>query len=174
MTLPTRLLGAVAVAATTASLAIPGVASAKAGDKTFQQTYPLASKVCANVAAGKAKRLQKFAPQVLADCAALQNGFTAAQAMVLAARAAIEPQLAADRAALTAACPKPPAKRPLCRHARETDEPAIAVLARQQHHAARRYFRKIEANRRKFWRAIRALPGEGHAHEDAPIAEQEI
>ena len=55
MTLPRRQLGAVAVLASAISLAVPGVASAtgtKAGDRTFQQTYPLASKVCASVAAG--------------------------------------------------------------------------------------------------------------------------
>jgi hypothetical protein len=172
MTLPSRLLGAAAVAATTASLAVPGVAGAKAGDSTLQQTYPVASRVCANVAAGKArKRLQRFAPQVLADCSALQTAFTAAQSAVLAARASIEAQAAADRAALAAACPASIAGKPPCPSKRAQEQDALAALHRLQVQAARRYWRAVEAGRHRFWHAIRALPGEHHARADTPIAE---
>jgi hypothetical protein len=171
MTLPTRLLGATAVAATTASLAIPAVAGARAGDLTFQQTYPVASRVCANVAAGKAKRLQKFAPKVLADCSTLQASFTLAQSTVLAARAVIDSQVAADRAAFAVACPTAVAAKPPCpsKHAQEQD--ALASLRRLQMQNARAYWRAVETARRRFWHAIHALPGQRHAHEDAPIAE---
>jgi hypothetical protein len=171
MTLPPRLLGAAAVAVTTASLAIPSAAGAKAGDRTFQQTYPVASRVCENVAAGKSKRLKRFTPQVLADCAALQSGFTAAQSTVLATRAAIASAIAADRTTIAVACPPPLAGRPACEQTRHAETLAITALRRQQVHAARRFYRTVEANRLRFWKAIRALPGERNVREDAPIAE---
>jgi len=173
MTLPTRLVGALAVAATAASLAIPSAASARAGDRTFQQTYPVASPLCAEVAAGKRKHLQRFAPRVLADCARLQNGFTAAQSVVLSARASLEGALATDRAAIAAACPPPMIGRPPCERIRDSESLAIAALQRQRVDAARRYFRTIEAHRRIFWRAIHALPGEGRLPADLPIAEHD-
>src|SRR5438552_2548299 len=51
--MPKRLLGATAITATVAALALPAIASAttRAGDKTFQQTYPVASRLCTEVAA---------------------------------------------------------------------------------------------------------------------------
>lgn len=174
MTLPTRLVGIVAVTAAIAPLAVPSAAGARAGDRTFQQTYPVASQLCANVAAGKAKHLKRFAPQVLADCAVLQNAFNAAHSTVLAARAATAVAITADRAVIAAACPKPLTHRPLCDRTRDPELRAIAALERQQIRAARRYYRTIEANRRIFWRAIRALPGERRVREDAPIAEQPV
>jgi hypothetical protein len=172
MTLPTRLLGAVALAATGASLAIPSVAGAKAGDQTFQQTFPVASPLCAKVAAGKSKRLKPFTAQVLADCATLQSEFTLAQSTVLAARAANAAQIAADRVTLTASCP-PGTPKLVCRHRRRQARDAIIELQRRQVRAARRYYRTIEADRRRFWTAIRALPGERRVREDAPITEQD-
>ncbi|TMK23633.1 MAG: hypothetical protein E6G62_11480 [Actinobacteria bacterium] len=171
MTLPRRQLGAVAVLASAISLAVPGVAGAtgpKAGDRTFQQTYPLASKVCASVAAGtEGKHLKRFAAQVLADCTALQSGFTAAQSTVLAARVA--QQIAADRAATMAACPKPNDQPPVCLQTRRQNNAALVTLKHQLVRAAHRYYRTIEASRDRFWKAIRALPGEGHVHEDEPV-----
>ena len=173
MTLPRRLLCAVAVSASAISLAVPAVAGAafpKAGDRTFQQTYPLASRLCASVAAGtEGKHLKRFATQVLADCTALQSNFTSAQSTVLAARAAITTQIAADRAATAAACPKPKDQQPLCLQTRRQKNAAIVTLRHQLIRAAHRYYRTIEASRDHFWKAIRALPGEGHVHEDAPI-----
>ena len=173
MTLPRRQLGAVAVLASAISLAVPGVAGAtgtKAGDRTFQQTYPLASKVCASVAAGtEGKHLKRFAAQVLADCTALQSAFTAAQSTVLAARVALTAQIAADRAATTAACPTPNDQRPVCLQTRRQNKAALVTLRHQLVRAAHRYYRTIEASRDRFWKAIRALPGEGHVHEDEPV-----
>jgi hypothetical protein len=168
-----RMAAAVAALAATAALALPAAAGAKAGDRTFQQTYPMASLLCAKVAAGtEGKHLKRFATQVLADCTALQSGFTAAQSTVLAARAALTPQIVADRAAITAACPTPGAQSAPCVHARSINELAIHKLRHQLRHASRRYWRTIELNRRHFWNAIRGLPGERRVHQDLPIAEQ--
>ncbi|HEV7584715.1 MAG TPA: hypothetical protein VGO14_02945 [Solirubrobacteraceae bacterium] len=169
MTLPTRLTGAIAIAATAGSLAIPSVAGAKAGDRTFQQTYPLASRVCTEVAAGQRKHLQRFAPQIAADCALLQAGFTSAQTTILAARTAITGAIAADRAVVTAACPPPMVGKTACENTRHTESVAIGVLRHQLIAAARRYYVAIETNRHAFWHAIHALRGAAHLRSDAPI-----
>jgi hypothetical protein len=171
MARPTRFAG-VAALATGVALALPGGAGAKAGDRSFQQTFPVASQLCANVAAGKGgKRLKRFASRVLAQCATLESTFTTAQSAVLAARAALTPQIAADRAVIVAACPTPTTPSAACLQARAVNKPAIKALRRQLVRAAHRYYRTIEAARLRFWRAIRALPGERHVHADAPIAE---
>jgi hypothetical protein len=170
MTLPTRMVGAVAVAATTVSLAIPGVAGAKAGDKTFQQTYQIASKLCARVAAGtEGKHLKRFAASVMADCTTLESSFAIARSRVLAARATLAPQIAADRAVITAACPLPNDQQPACVQTRTQFESAIDVLRRRLVHAVHHYYRAVEAARDRFWNAIREIPGERHIFEDLPI-----
>jgi hypothetical protein len=173
MSLPTRPLGVILAAATAASLAVPAAAGAKAGDRAFQQTYPGATRLCTEVAAGKRKRLQPFATRILADCSALQSGFTAAQSAVLVSRGATAASIALDRAAIAVACPPPLVGHPACEHTRHVELLAIATMQRLQAYAARRYYRIIEANRRHYWHAIKALPGTRHLRADAPIAEQE-
>jgi hypothetical protein len=170
MTLPTRPLGVLAVAATAALLAIPSAASARAGDRTFQETYPVASKLCTEVAAGKRKRLHRFATRVLADCAVLQSAFTADQSEVLAARATLGSAVAVDRAAIVVACPPPMVGHPSCEHIRTTENVAVGALRRQLVDAALRYFRVAETHRLIFWREIHAIPGERRLPTDLPIA----
>jgi hypothetical protein len=173
MTLRRRLLGAVAISASAISLAVPAVAGAtslKAGEKTFQQTYPLASKICASVAAGtEGTHLKKFAAQITADCTTLQTAFTAAQTTVVAARTTLTAQIMADRAAITAACPAPNDKAPTCLSTRATVGKAIDALRHQRLMAVRLFYKTNEANRVAFWKVFRALPGEGHVHSDLPI-----
>jgi hypothetical protein len=175
---PTRISGAVAAAAGTLVLALAGVAGAtaspksKPGDLTFQQTFPLASSVCAKVAAGtENKHLAKFVPQVTADCATLQATFTTNQTAVLAARAAILPTLTADRAAIHSACPNPKEKpeRALCVTTRKADRATVKTLGAELRLAYHTYFKSVEAARMAFWAAIKALPGESHIHADKPI-----
>jgi hypothetical protein len=167
-----RLTGAIAIAATAGSLAIPAAAGARAGDKTFQQTYPLASRLCTEVAAGKRKHLQRFAPQVAADCALLQTGFTTSQATILAARTSTTSAIAADRAVVSGACPPPMVGKPACENTRHTEHLAIVTLRHQLTAASRHYYFTIEANRHTFWHAIHALRGAAHLRADAPIIVQ--
>jgi hypothetical protein len=173
MTLRRGLLGAVAVSASAISLAaapVAGAASPKAGEKTFQQTYPLATKICAGVAAGtENKHLKRFARQILANCTALQSAFTAAESTVVAARTTLTAQIMADRAVVGTACPKPKGTAPLCLQTRSQQSKAIATLRAQRLLAVRQYYKTVEANRATFWKAFRSLPGEGHVHADQPI-----
>lgn len=170
MTSLRRLALAVAVPASMLSLAVPAIAGAKAGDNSIQKTYPLATKLCGKVAEGtENKHLKKYATQVTADCAKLTSDFNAAQATVLAARASIEPQIAALKAATKTACPTPGHQTALCHSTRKTNEDAVTVLNRQMHQAARHYYEAVEASRHAFWRSVKSLPGEHHIRTDAPI-----
>jgi hypothetical protein len=170
---PSRITGAVAAAAGTLALALPGAAAgARAGDLTFQQQFPLASALCAKVAAGtESKHLQKFATQLTADCAALQATFTTNQAAVLAVRAAIMPTLTADLAAVHSACPDPKAKvqRVACIRAHHANDAAIKSLRAQLHSANRTYWKSVESARHTFWSAVKSLRGEKHVRADKPI-----
>jgi hypothetical protein len=170
MTPPKRIIGAIAAAGTLA-VALPGNAGATpAGNLTFQQTFPLASTLCAKVAAGtEGKHLKAAAAQVTADCETLLAEFTAAHNAVLAARASIEPALAADRASLRAACPNPKVVHAACRKAHRLDDKAIVSLLHQRQAARHSYYKAIEAARAQFWAQIHLIRGEHHVKADTPI-----
>jgi hypothetical protein len=169
----TRLSGSIATATIAATLAIAGTAGAKAGEHTYQQTYPFASRLCAHVVAGKGPiHLRPSAAKVLADCASLKSGFTAAQSAVVAAQATFASGLAADRAAIAAVCTPPVKNRPLCRSTRSSEHAAIVTLRRQHTAALHLYYRTIEVNRHAFWAAIRSLPGGRGIPADRPIPQQ--
>ena len=164
-----RVLGAVAIAATTAML-LPSFASAtSAGDRTFAQTYPVASRLCTEVALGKRPHLKSVAAKVTEDCTALQTKFTTAQTAVLATRAAVAAQIAADETLITAACPKSMIGKPSCHNARLSEGAAIAALRAQRRAAAHLYYKTVETNRRAFWHAIKLLRGLSHVPADKPI-----
>jgi hypothetical protein len=168
-----RLHAAIAAAAFASVLALPGLAQAKAGDKTYQQTYPHASTLCADVSAGGGpKRLRTVTAQVLADCSTLQSGFGAAQSAVLTAQSSFAGGLRADRAAVAAACTPPVTDRALCRRTRRDERRAMNALRHEHRAAVRLYYRTVEANRRAFWTAVHLLPGGAGIPADAPIPQQ--
>jgi hypothetical protein len=170
---PPRLAGAAAALATAGSLVFTGIAAANAGQKTFAQTYPRASVLCAHVSAGGGpKRLRRAAPLVLADCSTLQNGFTAAQAAVLTGDASIAAAQAALRTTTRATCVGSGTHSTTCRRARHKRDRAMDRLAAQRVALAHAYFRTVEADRLVFWSAIRSLPGGRALPEDARIPEQ--
>jgi hypothetical protein len=166
--MPKRVLGAAAIAATTA-LMVPSVASARAGDKTFQQTYPVASHLCTEVAAGKRPRLKAVSATVLENCATLEATFKTAQTTVLAARASIGAQIAADEALKKTTCAPPSEGTPACASVRHTQNAAIRVLRLQKVAAVHSYYKTVETSRRAFWHAIRQLRGLTHAKGDLRI-----
>jgi hypothetical protein len=172
MTLPVRP-GGVAAIAVAATLGLSATAGATAGKLSFQQTYPIASQLCAKIAAGKGpKRLRKSSPQVLTDCGALQSSFDTARAAVLAAEASIASARAAEHAVTKAACAGTLANSASCTKTRRTVHKALEALDRQRSRAAHAYYAAAEAARRTFWAAIQALPGGKGLHADAPIHQQ--
>jgi len=167
MSLRTRA-GAVAGACT---LGICGVASASAGHRSFEKTYPLASRLCANVAKGDGpKHLRSSAAKVLADCAALEASFKVAQLTVLSTDSTIAQARAAQHASVLSACAGALAHKPSCDRARHKARKALVSLEQQRIRAAHAYYVAVETARRTFWKAIHALPGGADIQADKPIA----
>jgi hypothetical protein len=174
MTLPTRCAGAAAVAAIAGVLALPSGAGALAGKRSFAQTFPVASALCAEVGRGSGpRRLRRSAARVLSDCATLQSSFNTARATVLAAQASIAAASAPLRAELAKPCAPSARHHEACEKAHRKYRRALAGLGRQRVRAAHVYYAAVEAARLTFWSAVRALPGAGHVREDAPIHEQD-
>lgn len=168
MTLHTRA-GALTAACT---LGICGVAAASAGHRSFEKTYPLASRLCANVAKGAGpKRLRSSArsTKVLADCAALESSFKAAQLTVLAADSSIAAARAAQHASVTSACAGTLEHKPSCTHARHKARKVLDGLEQQRIRAAHTYYVGVETARRAFWSEIHAVPGGADVVADKPI-----
>jgi hypothetical protein len=174
MTPPIRLGGVVAAAATAATLAFAGTASAAAGSQSFPQTYPIASRLCANVAQGGGpKRLRPAAAQVLAQCNALQSQFNSARAAVLAAETSSAHAISSQRAAIRASCGGRHPHRAACRQLRHNERRTLSGLVAQRIAAVHGYFRTLEAARRNFWTAIHVLRGGRELREDRPIRVQD-
>lgn len=166
MSLRTRA-GTLAAACT---LGICGVAAASAGHRSFEKTYPLASRLCANVAKGSGpKHLRSSAVKVLADCATLEASFKASQLTVLSADSSIAQARAAQRSSVLSACAGTLVHKPSCDRARHKARKAIVNLEQQRIRAAHTYYVAVETARRAFWKAIHALPGGGGIQADKPI-----
>jgi len=173
-----RIYGGIAAAVVVGALGFPGAAGAHrlhAGELTFKETYPLASRMCARVAAGSGPaHLRPFAAQVAADCATLQAQFNSANTTVLAAFASIKAARAAERAAARAACPRVHPHVLGCSRARKQQHLMDLQLFQQHRAAALTYWHSVEAARRAFWAAIHALPGGHPLHADKPIPPQDF
>jgi len=165
MTCRYRLANATAVVACASILVLPASAGAvRAGEGTFQQVYPAASGICARMAAGTAtdKRLVSHKAEVLSDCALLQSTYTSATSAMVASRATLAPQIAADTHALADVCSAGSKYQfRACSGARAADEPAIKALTAQLNAAKRSFHASIEAGRARFWAAIEAFPPRG-------------
>jgi hypothetical protein len=173
MSLSARLAGAIAAAAAAALLLLPGAAYARAGDLSFQQTYPKASTLCADIAAGKGHpKLAPSAPQVLTDCALLQNEFNVATADVLATRASLDAVRTSLRTAALTTCAHREHSR-ACHRARRRQHRFAHVLLRERIGAAHLYFTRVELARRTFWTSIRMLRGGDLESQDPVIPLQD-
>jgi hypothetical protein len=167
-------LGSAAAVAAIATLALPGAAGATAGKTSFAHTFPVASHVCTEASRGAGpKRLRHSLAQVMADCSLLQANFNAARASVLAMKAALTAQGAAARAGLAVKCTGAHKHRRACDTAHDQDRAVLARLGRERIRAAHLYYESIEASRKAFWAAIRALPGGNGMREDARIRAQD-
>lgn len=167
-----RVLAGAGVAAAVVAIGFTGLASARAGDKTFAQTYPYASALCSRVAAGHTPaKLRGSEAQVKQACATLETAFGPLQSAVLAGQSQFAAGVAAARAATQQAC-APGQPRPHCRQVRRADRLTIMSLRRQHRAAVRLYYTSIEVNRRRFWSTIRSLRGGRSLTPDRPVAVQ--
>jgi len=104
-----QMLGIVG-AAIAVSLTVPGSALARAGDRSFADTYPVASALCLRAAAQPAtlgRRLEPNAAKVVAACQTLDNPFLSLVSTVDAAEATLLNTISAQKLLVATACPRP-------------------------------------------------------------------
>jgi hypothetical protein len=173
MTPPARFAGVLVVAASAAAFAAPAAATGpRTGEKNLQQTYPLASRLCTEIATGTGKprpHLRPFATQILADCTTLQNGFNAARSTLLTTKASIASARAADEALAANACAGTAAKTAACAGAQHTEGQLLRALNVQLKRAVHVYYVTIVTDGKAFWHAIRALPGSRVREDKIPV-----
>ena len=152
-----RPLRFVIVAALGLSL-VPATASAR----TQQQTYPVATRLCARADAGKLpKRLAASSDQVKAACAALTTAYTAAQSDFTTATASLTQQTKDAIATARTTCKAAIAAhdRTACQAAVATERQTLSGLRDQRRTATQAYRTALGAARKAFWTTIHGLPG---------------
>jgi hypothetical protein len=159
------------IVATVGALALSAPAAARPGSHSFQRTYPIASHLCAQVAAGHApKRLRGDEAQVNQACAALQGSYSQAVTAALAAQAAFRSgavtiHTQANQACRAARAAHNPAA---CRAARAQAQVQLQALRQTRRGAFAQYHASIEAARRAFWATIHSLRGGAGIAPDQP------
>lgn len=138
--------------AATAGAALPG-------SLTFDQTYPVASQLCAKASAGTLpKRLVANQAKVIAACTTLQDAFGPLQATVIQAEQTYQSALAVEKAKVQAVCPPSTATgRPACRDARIQARLAHDTARLAQREAIQTYRDAVRSNRLTFWNTIASL-----------------
>jgi hypothetical protein len=133
-------------------------ALARVGDRSVDQTYPVATALCARAHASTLPT--KLAPQsaaVISACNTLVNAFAPLQSTVDAAEAAYLTTVSQQKALVAAACTRPVSDHAACNAARDTKTTTIATAATTRMNAATSYRTAIEANRTTFWATIQSL-----------------
>jgi hypothetical protein len=155
----TRRTAAVAVAAATLSAVCAAAAgAAPSTQNTYQQTYPVVSRLCTEVARGEGPALQPYAAQALADCATLESAFDAASGAELAAEAPVIAALATERHAARTACARPRLQAVACALGRQAKRANVKSLEGERRSVHGAYHQSLEASRQAFWGAIHVLP----------------
>lgn len=156
-----QVLGIVG-AAIAVSLTVPGSALARAGDRTFADTYPVASALCVRAAAHPAAlgpKLEPNAAAVVAACQTLDNPFLTIVSTVDAAEATLLNTISAQKLLVASACPRPvPAsEKAACEAARATAHTTDTNARTTEQAAVTAFHTSIEANRTTFWSTIGSL-----------------
>ena len=158
-----KICSTLAVAATILGVAAPA-ASAHARPHSYWRTFPVASSLCARVAAGHApKPLAPDAAQITAACTTLAGSYSQALTTYKTAVAPIPGQVTTTLASVRAARETArqthdwTAYRATLKQARAT----LKGLRAQVRAAAQAYVASIRAARQTFWSTIHALQGAG-------------
>ena len=152
-----KTLGCLAVACAL-PLAFAGSASARAGDLTFAETYPVASALCVKAHdSALPASLAASRSQVIAACDTLYNGFGPLVSTVDAAESAYLNTVSTEHNDVATACAKPVTDRTTCFDARKTEHSTDASAASTRISAVATFHASVEANRATFWTTIEGL-----------------
>jgi hypothetical protein len=133
-------------------------ASARAGDHTFDQTYPVASAVCVKAHDNTLPpRLTASDTQVIAACDMLANAFGPLVSTVDAAESAYLSTVSTERNDVATPCAKPVVNRTACFDARQAAHSTDATAASTRIAAVATFHSAVEANRATFWTTLAGL-----------------
>jgi hypothetical protein len=154
-----KIRTALAVAAAILGVAAPA-ASAHVRPHSYWRTYPVASSLCARVAAGHApKRLAADVLQITAACNTLGNSYSQAVTTYQTAIAPIAGQVKSTLAGVRAA--RQTGDWTAYQAAVKQAVTTLKGLRAQVRAAAQAYVASIRAARQTFWATIHALRGAG-------------
>ena len=153
-----RHMNGCVVAAIAVMLTVTASASARVGDRTLIDTYPVATQLCVKAHASTLPpKLESKVASVIVACDTLENAFAPLVVTVDAAEAQFLSTLSDQRALVAAACTKPVKDHAACEAARATSRTTrLAALATRQA-AVLAFHTAIEANRNTFWTTVAAL-----------------
>jgi hypothetical protein len=148
----------IAGAALALTLTVTTSAFARAGDRPFAETYPVASALCVKAHAGTlGSKLQPQAAAVITSCDTLENAYGPLVSTVDAAESTYLGVVSTQKGLVTAACPRPVTDQSACAAARATAKSTVAAAKTTEQTAVTAYHTAVEANRTTFWSAISAL-----------------
>jgi hypothetical protein len=155
-----RQLPMIAVAVSVVSLVASASALAQAGARSVDQTYPVATALCAKAHAGTLPtRLAPKATAVVSTCDTLENGFGPLVVTVEAAQAQYLSVVSTQKGLVTAACVRPVSDHSACVSARTSAKAAILAAHGVERTAVLSFHTSVEANRSAFWTTIQSLRG---------------
>lgn len=158
------------VLAATALLVLPALAAARPHQRSFDRTYPHASRLCAKVESGKApKRLADSSAKVAEACAQLRSAFTTAQEGLTAAVTPLREQADAARRQAREACEKAGTDNDsaACRQARQDAHATLKDLRAKAREAIKAYRTSVRTARKAFWSTVKGLRGGASQQADA-------
>jgi hypothetical protein len=152
-----KTLGCLAVACAL-PLSLAAGASARAGDLTFDQTYPVASALCVKAHNYTLPaRLAASRTQVIAACDALVNAFGPLVSTADAAESAYLNTVGTERNDVSQVCTRPVADHTVCFDARQSARSTDSTAATTRVTAVSSFRSSIEANRATFWTTVAGL-----------------
>lgn len=153
-----RHMNGCVVAAIAVMLTVTASASARAGDRTLVDTYPVATALCAKAhTSALPPKLESKVASMIVACDTLENAFAPLVVTVDAAEAQFLSTVAGQRALVAAACTKPVKDHAACEAARTTAQTTDPTALATRQAAVLAFHTAIEANRNTFWTTIAAL-----------------
>jgi hypothetical protein len=150
-------LGLAAVAITL-TVTVTASAFARAGGRSADQTYPVASALCAKAkAATLPAKLASHVAAVSTACDTLENAFGSLVSMVDAAEATLLSTVSVQKVLVASVCPKSVGTRTACATARATATSTDMAARTTEQAAVAAYHTGIDANRMTFWSTGSAL-----------------
>jgi hypothetical protein len=155
-----RQLPLIAVAVAVVSLVASASALAAAGDRSVDQTYPVATALCVKAHTGALPtKLVAQASAVVSACDTLENAFPPLVATVDGALSQYLKVVSAQKNLVAAACVRPVSAHTACVDARTSARAAIVVAGGVRRVAVTSFHSSVEANRSAFWTTIQSLRG---------------